>query len=466
VKILNRYRSPCDLLLPLGDALGGMLLLAVSRTLLTAARSTAATHWSRPLLQAALMAILIVLGFYFVDLYKVDTDAAPRERALGVITGFGLVCLIVGGLGFLMPSLNFVPASVFELALVASALSFWHRCFARGLKNGPIVSRVLIVGTQQIGRLVAEQIYLKKHLRMAVVGFIGTRYDSVTLNCGNPNQIFHCVFPPQEILNLVQERGVDQILVTRGDNCDALPADDLLAIRLRGLRIEDCHSFCERVMSRIPIVDLQPRWLVLGRGFSHHWWLRFAKRACDVVLAVLCAVLAAPICLLAAIAIKLDSAGPVFYSQERVGLFERPFTLLKFRSMVHNAEAQSGPMWAGCDDPRVSRVGRILRLFRIDELPQLVNVLRGEMSMVGPRPERPFFVARFKGNIPYYHLRFAVKPGITGWAQVSYPYAATDEDALEKLTYELYYIKNVSLLFDLQILFLTLKIVLLGRGAQ
>jgi len=413
-----------------------------------------------------MMAIVVVMAFYFVDLYAVDTDLPLRDRLLGVMTGFGVVCLLVGGLGMISPSLSFAHVRLVELALVGSALFFWHQRFARGLKNGPILSRVLIVGTQPIGRLVAEQIHLKKHLRMAVVGFIGSRFDSITLNCGNPKRVIHCVFPPHEILNLVEFRGVDRILVTRGENCDAFPADDLMAIRLRGLRIEDCHSFCERVMSRIPIADLQPQWLVLGRGFRRTGWLRFAKRASDIVLAILCALVTAPICLLAAIAIKLDSAGPVFYSQERAGLFERPFTLYKFRSMVRDAEADSGPMWAGGDDPRVTRVGKILRLFRIDELPQLVNVLRGEMSMVGPRPERPFFVARFKETIPYYHLRFAAKPGITGWAQVSYPYAATDEDALEKLTYELFYIKNVSLWFDLQILFLTLKIVFLGRGAQ
>ena len=466
MKILNRYRSPYDLLLPLGDAVGAALLIGASRALLPAAGAADAAAWNTPVLQAALMALVVVLAFYFADLYAVDTEVALRDRLLGVMKGFGIVCVVVGGLGLLTPSSGLAHPSVFELALVGSALGFWHQRFARGLKNGPILSRILIVGTQPIGRLVAEQIHLKKHLRMAVVGFIGSRFDSITLNCGNPKRVIHCVFPPHEILNLVEFRGVDRILVTRGENCDAFPAEDLMAIRLRGLRIEDCHSFCERVMSRIPIADLQPQWLVLGRGFRRTAWLRFAKRASDIVVAILCALVTAPICLLAAIAIKLDSAGPVFYSQERAGLFERPFTLYKFRSMVRDAEADSGPMWAGGDDPRVTRVGKILRLFRIDELPQLVNVLRGEMSMVGPRPERPFFVARFKETIPYYHLRFAAKPGITGWAQVSYPYAATDEDALEKLTYELYYIKNISFFFDLQILFLTLKIVLLGRGAQ
>jgi lipopolysaccharide/colanic/teichoic acid biosynthesis glycosyltransferase len=172
------------------------------------------------------------------------------------------------------------------------------------------------------------------------------------------------------------------------------------------------------------------------------------------------------VAILAAIAIKLDSHGPVIYSQERVGEHERRFNLYKFRSMQHQAEAASGPVWAAQNDPRVTRVGKILRKLRIDEIPQMVNVLKGEMSFVGPRPERAFFVAKLKEKIPYYHLRFSVKPGITGWAQISYPYGDSEEDAIEKLHYDLYYVKNISAMFDLQIIFETLKIVLLRRGAQ
>jgi exopolysaccharide biosynthesis polyprenyl glycosylphosphotransferase len=177
-------------------------------------------------------------------------------------------------------------------------------------------------------------------------------------------------------------------------------------------------------------------------------------------------VLAAPIAALAAVAIKVESGGPIVYRQERVGQDERPFTLYKFRSMVADAEAETGPVWASVGDPRVTRVGRILRKLRIDEIPQMINVLKGEMSFVGPRPERPFFVAQLREKIPYYSLRFSVKPGITGWAQILHDYGDSEADALEKLQYELYYIKNVSVVFDVQIILETLKVIIFGRGAR
>jgi exopolysaccharide biosynthesis polyprenyl glycosylphosphotransferase len=235
---------------------------------------------------------------------------------------------------------------------------------------------------------------------------------------------------------------------------------------LRGLPIQNCHDFYEHVLGKIPITDLHPGWIVLSEGFSRSRFIFFLKRVIDIVVSLLGLVLSAPIALIAAIAIKLDSAGPILYSQERVGQNERVFKLYKFRSMSIDAESDSGPVWAAKDDPRITRVGKVLRKLRIDEIPQMVNVLMGEMSFVGPRPERPYFVAKLKETIPFYHLRFTLKPGITGWAQISYAYGDSEEDAVEKLQYDLYYVKNISSLFDLQIIFETLKTVLLRRGAQ
>jgi exopolysaccharide biosynthesis polyprenyl glycosylphosphotransferase len=219
-------------------------------------------------------------------------------------------------------------------------------------------------------------------------------------------------------------------------------------------------------MSKIPIADLQPGWIALSRGFRHTRGILFAKRIIDMLVAAIGLLLAAPVALLTAVAIKLESRGPILYRQERVGQNERPFVLYKFRSMLPDAEAQTGPVWATVDDPRVTRVGKVIRALRIDEIPQMVNVLKGEMSFVGPRPERPFFVTRLKERIPYYPVRFSVKPGITGWAQISHSYADSEEDAIEKLQYDLYYIKNVSVIFDLQIILETFKVILFGRGAQ
>jgi len=238
----------------------------------------------------------------------------------------------------------------------------------------------------------------------------------------------------------------------------------LIDSKLRGLRIEPAVESCERICKKIWIAGLQPEWWIYSDGFIPTGPSRVLKRGMDVVGSILMTLLAAPIMILSAILIRLTSAGPIFYRQERLGHFGRPFMVLKFRSMHADAEAGSGPVWAAKNDNRITLVGRVLRKFRIDELPQLFNVLKGEMSFVGPRPERPCFMDSLRHEIPYYDVRHYVRPGITGWAQVMYPYGASIGDAYEKLQYDLYYAKHMSLLLDLTILVKTIKVVLLGRG--
>ena len=237
-------------------------------------------------------------------------------------------------------------------------------------------------------------------------------------------------------------------------------------MRAMGVPIEHCHSFYERLVSKIAITDLPPEWIALSEGFRRDRIVLAAKRVIDVIVAFLGLLLAMPLALMTALAIKLESSGPIFYRQERVGQNEKHFTLFKFRSMTQDAEAKGGPVWAAENDPRVTRVGAIIRKLRIDEIPQMINVLKGEMSFVGPRPERPFFVERLKQIIPYYDLRHSVKPGITGWAQISYRYGDSEQDAVEKLQYDLYYIKHMSPIFDLQIIFESFKVILFGSGAR
>jgi sugar transferase (PEP-CTERM system associated) len=231
------------------------------------------------------------------------------------------------------------------------------------------------------------------------------------------------------------------------------------------VRVEDAATTYERITGKILVDDLKPSWLVFSDGFNASRVTRVVKRLFDLACAVAAFVVAAPLMLLTALAIRLDSPGPIFYCQERVGESGRRFTLCKFRSMRIDAE-QGTPVWAADKDDRVTRVGRFIRLTRLDELPQLWNVLRGDMSFVGPRPERPFFVDQLAETIPLYMARHAVKPGITGWAQVKYRYGASVEDALEKLRYDLYYIKHLSLVFDLTILIDTVKVIVSGKGAK
>jgi exopolysaccharide biosynthesis polyprenyl glycosylphosphotransferase len=252
------------------------------------------------------------------------------------------------------------------------------------------------------------------------------------------------------------------------DPAESLPLapEELLKLRALGIGINDCESFYELITGKLPVSELRHTWLVFAPGFVRKRWSVAAKRLTDIVVGCVLLVLTLPITLMAAIAVKLNSPGEIFYQQDRVGMGGRVFRILKLRSMYTDAEIKTGAVWAARKDPRVTAVGRFIRCVRIDELPQLINVIKGEMTLVGPRPERPEIVANLIHTIPLYSHRHSMRPGLTGWAQVCYPYGATVEDATEKLCYDLYYIKNWSLLLDLQIMLQTMKVVLYARGAR
>jgi sugar transferase (PEP-CTERM system associated) len=268
-----------------------------------------------------------------------------------------------------------------------------------------------------------------------------------------------------QISSIVKTGGVDRIIVALDERRGKFPLEQLLLCRLKGIRVDDGMAFTEQLAGKLSVESLYPSFLIFSEGFKRSAIFKKLKRGFDILFSLLGLTLFSLVSLIVSIAIKLDSKGPVLYRQERVGDDGKIFHLLKFRSMRVDAE-ENGPVWAKLDDQRITRVGRWLRKLRFDEIPQIVNVLKGEMSFIGPRPERPFFVDMLKEEIPFYSERHVIKPGITGWAQISYRYGASKEDALEKLKYDLYYIKHMSLLFDLTIIFETIKIVLLGKGAR
>jgi sugar transferase (PEP-CTERM system associated) len=270
---------------------------------------------------------------------------------------------------------------------------------------------------------------------------------------------------PNPILRQAREHHVYEIVIAT-DERRGLPVDDLLQCRREGVRVTNYLDFIERETNTIDIGALQPGWLVFSDGFRISRWTRFWKRSTDVVLAVVLLIFTLPLILFTCILVMCDSPGPVFLRQERVGLGGRPFVLLKFRSMFVDAEKDGLARWAGSEDRRITRVGRFIRKFRIDELPQLLNVLRGHMSFVGPRPERPVFVEEFTKRIPFYSERHWVKPGITGWAQIKYQYGASVDDARVKLSYDLYYVKNHGLFLDLIIALQTVRVILWADGAR
>jgi sugar transferase (PEP-CTERM system associated) len=322
--------------------------------------------------------------------------------------------------------------------------------------------RVLIVGTGTEAQSVLNDLRADARHMREVVGFFPTALDTQNLVEGAP--IFDRGRP---LTDIVAKYGIDEIVVAvREQRGGVMPMEQLLSCRTRGIKILDLHAFYERSHAEVPVDSLKASWLVYGEGFVQGSARRFAKRTFDVLSSALLLVIASPVMLLAALAIKLDSRGPVFYRQERVGLGGSSFQCVKFRSMRTDAESDGVARWAIKNDSRVTRVGAFLRKTRIDELPQLISVLKGEMSIVGPRPERPEFVAKLKDQIPFYELRHGVKPGVTGWAQVRYSYGASMEDARRKHQFDLYYLKNNTLLLDLQILIETVTVVLFREGAQ
>jgi sugar transferase (PEP-CTERM system associated) len=321
--------------------------------------------------------------------------------------------------------------------------------------------RILIIGTDATARTVARQVLAQEDFAYEIVGFIDEDPRRIGESVVNPK----VVGTPDDIERLVATHGIDRIFVGLSDRRGRLPIRELLRAKLGGVRVEDVNTVYERLTGKLLVEDLRPSWLIFSDGFRASRVTRQTKRAFDLLLALVALAIATPVMVIVAVAVWLESGRPVLYRQERVGENGRTFMLNKFRSMRHDAEGAT-PVWAQAGDSRVTRVGRFIRNARFDELPQLWNVLRGDMSFVGPRPERPFFVSQLATQIPFYEQRHAVKPGITGWAQVKYRYGASMEDSLEKLRYDLYYVKHLSLPFDLTILFDTVKVVLFAKGAR
>ena len=457
MRVFNRYVSQRHLTVFTGELLvifGSMTFVAhlysPSDALLTAVS------------KGAVVTALCLLCLYYNDLYDLTVVRSNREVVIRLLEAVGTALILIALLYLAVPWLivadgAFLPAA----AIFLTGMLVWRVTFNRLATLQSFGERVLIVGTDATARTLARQILSQQDFPYEIVGFIAVDPDRT----GESISGIRVVGTPADIERIVATRDVDRIFVGLVDRRGRLPLGELLRAKLRGVRVEDVNTVYERLTGKFLLEDLRPSWLIFSDGFRASRLTRQTKRIFDIALAVAGLVFGAPFMLLTAIAVWLESGSPVLYRQERVGQNGRVFILYKFRSMRQDAE-QGTPVWARNGDERVTRVGRIIRTTRLDELPQLWNVLRGDTSFVGPRPERPFFVAQLAAHIPFYEQRHAVKPGITGWAQVKYRYAASAEDALEKLRYDLYYVKHLSLPFDLTILFDTVKVVLFAKGAR
>jgi sugar transferase (PEP-CTERM system associated) len=316
------------------------------------------------------------------------------------------------------------------------------------------------MGTGPTGISLARLILSRPELQLKVVGFLDEKGEDIGKSLVNPG----IIGATEDVEGIVQANGINHVVISLLERRGQMPVRQLLHLKFAGVKVEDAHAFYERMTGRIILERLSPSWLILSDGFRKSALLVWAKRTLDIVVSLIAVILCFPLFIFVGIAIWLETGSPILFRQERTGLRGRTFQIVKFRSMKNNAEA-AGPQWATKDDQRVTRVGRWIRKYRIDELPQIFNVLRGEMSIVGPRPERPEFVSVLEDQIPFFGLRHSVRPGITGWAQVKYQYGSNVEETRTKLEYDLFYIKHLSIMLDLAVLFETAKVMLSGRGA-
>ena len=420
--------------------------------------------WAEGVLpKALLIAGVTQLCMYFADLYDFRILADRRELFARAVQALGGASLLLAAIYFWFPDL-IVGRGVFMVAagLIVTLLFGWRIAFEWGSRRVGPRERLLLVGTSEGAVELARELFDRADLAVEIAGFIDSDPSRVGMPLINPGVIGTV----EDIPAIVRARAVDRVVVSLSDARGKLPMDKLLEMKLDGVSFDYLASVYEQYTGKIAVDNLRPSWLIFSEGFKKTRLQMALKRAIDIAGAALGLLLALPVMLLIAMAIKLTSRGPVLYHQPRVGLRGRVFTVYKFRSMRRDAEKETGAVWASVHDSRVTRVGRLLRRTRLDELPQLWNVLRADMSLVGPRPERPEFVTSLTQTIPFYRQRHIVRPGLTGWAQVRYTYGATVEDAMEKLQYDLFYIKNMSLGLDLFVIAKTVKTVLMGRGAQ
>lgn len=403
----------------------------------------------------AVTALVMVCSHWF-DLYDTARLHAKGELYFRLLLVPGLLAFILAAVSWFRPSyLLGNGSSAMGLLILTVALFGWRLGFGWLIQLPMLQERIYVLGTGERAQRLVQGLRQNPELGVEVASWTGKLEGAVTRES-----------IAAHLTEVVTKCKVHRVVVAMPDRRGTTPMQELLELRMQGVKIEEAASWLEKISGKIEVENLYPSWLVFGHGFRRSSTFQLTRRFISITVSSVGLILTAPLIPIIMLVIKLDSPGPVFYRQRRVGKGGHIFDVIKFRTMRQDAEAGNGPQWAGEHDPRVTRVGKFLRSSRLDEIPQLWCVLKGDMAFVGPRPERPEFVEWLSREIPYYGVRHIVRPGLTGWAQVRYKYGSTVEDAREKLQYDLYYIKNASIGLDLLIMFQTIKTVLLRRGAQ
>jgi sugar transferase (PEP-CTERM system associated) len=451
-------------------------LLAVTALFLAAlarfgyTEATGKLHETETIFTIAIYVLVILFSSHLMETYDFDKNVKKREIIInilfGAITSFSFLSVVY----YLDPAVTLGRGVLVVSLILFTLFQFcWHKVYLIGKNNPRFSQRVLVLGTgvlaSQIGEMASSN-----NRNLILAGYASCNNDRIV---EKESEASNPIVPRDSIVGSADDlmaatlqARADMIVVALSERRGVFPISDVLKCKLNGIEVMDAPSFYELVHGKLMLESITPSWFIFSSGFRRSPLFNLTKRTIDILLAAVGLLLTAPFFPFIALAIKLDSPGPVFFRQLRVGNKEKLFMLYKFRTMRQDAEERTGAMWAAINDPRITNLGGFFRNSRVDEIPQLINVLRGDMSFIGPRPERPEFVDKLKQVIPYYSKRHFIKPGLTGWAQVRYPYGASVEDAIEKLRYDLYYTKNIRPFLDTLIFFETIKVVLFGRGGR
>ena len=406
---------------------------------------------------------------YYNDLYDLNVTDTFWELGIRLLQALGTAAIILAGIYVIFPkaivgSGIFAVSIIFVIILIVS----WRFFYALILNYGIFNQKIILIGSGPLAQNIFDEIIHRKDSGYTIALNVQDTLEESDVTC-NQMQVqakIICKKDYDGLCELAEQLDIKKVIVAIKERRGKLPLKELVKCRVKGIDVIEGTSFYEMLAGKLIVDQINPAWIIFSKGFYKSRTRRFLKRTLDLILSVSMIILFLPLIVVTAILIKIDSKGPVLFSQERVGMNKKPYMLYKFRSMIPDAEKQSGPVWASDNDNRTTRVGKVIRKWRIDEIPQLWNVFKGDMSFVGPRPEREFFVNKLEKIIPYYTERFSVKPGISGWAQVCYSYGASVDAAVEKLNYDLFYLKNMSVFMDLMIILRTIKIVIFGKGAR
>ena len=461
LRIFKQYYPIRNALFVLGEGIAIFLAVIIASKILLGDQ-TVLFHLD-VVLKTLLITVTCQLCLYYNDLYDLKVTDTLVELGIRLHQALGASAILLAVVYFFFPICIikegiFIISIVFIIILIVS----WRIGYTHVLSRGMFNQKIIILGSSDTAIEIAKEIQEKKDSGYEIATVISkTQWPEEAIN---DDKKIPCQPPCDSFCKIAENLNVKKIVVALKEKRGAFPVKELLKCRVRGIDVLEGNTFYEMLMGKLIVEQINPSWLIFSKGFQKSFLQRLFKRSIDLLISTTMLILLLPLIAITAIIIKLDSKGPIFFSQERMGENRKSYMVHKFRSMRSDAEKSTGPVWAQENDDRITKIGHFIRKTRIDEIPQLWNILKGEMSFVGPRPEREHFVKELEAIIPYYGERFTVKPGLTGWAQVSYGYGATVEDAIEKLNYDLFYIKNMSILMDIMIVARTVKTVIFGMG--